>query len=319
MQGIKSPKLSILIPTYNYGRYLEETVDSVLAQDFKDYELIVSDDCSSDDTERVMSRYRDDGRVRYHRHGKNLGMVENWNWCLTEARGEYIKFVFGDDKIASSDGLGKLIALMEAFPSAALVASSRYLIDSNSDILETWNDLGKTGLYAGGDVIRRCLAEDRNLVGEPTVTLFRKKDVGDGFNTTFRQLVDLEFWFRLLAKGDLAYISEPLCCFRKHALQQSENNRSGAIPQIESIRLFCDHIHEFHEIDCRWQYFKKIHSVYKIKKNNNVNLDQINKLEEILSGKISRTGYAACWLLHRTKRLCKEFMRFVKNMSSSYK
>ena len=102
-----SPKISILIPTYNYGRYLEEAIESVLSQDFEDYELIVSDDCSSDNTEEIMTRFANNKKVRYYRHKINLGMVENWNWCLGESNGEFIKFVFGDDKFSQPDSLRK--------------------------------------------------------------------------------------------------------------------------------------------------------------------------------------------------------------------
>ena len=69
----------------------------------------------------------------------------------------------------------------------------------------------------------------KNLVGEPSADLFRKSDARRGFDPQYRQIVDVEMWFHLLEKGDLAYTREPLCAFRSHSLQQTERHaRSGA-------------------------------------------------------------------------------------------
>src|SRR4029078_349231 len=101
-----SPLVSILIPTYDYGRYLPEAIESVLEQDYPNFEVLISDDASRDDSAKVIARYAaKDPRIRAHIQPANLGMVENWNWCLREARGEYIKFLFGDDKLASREAL----------------------------------------------------------------------------------------------------------------------------------------------------------------------------------------------------------------------
>src|SRR3974377_931912 len=99
-----SPKVSVLVPTYNYARYLPEAIESVLEQDFQDFEVLISDDCSTDGSAEVIARYAaKDSRIRFKIHPANLGMVENWNWCLSEARGDYIKFLFGDDRLAGRE------------------------------------------------------------------------------------------------------------------------------------------------------------------------------------------------------------------------
>ena len=77
---MNGPKISVLIPTYNYARFLPEAIDSVLAQDFQDFELLVVDDCSSDDTAAVVASFRQrDARVQFSVNSTNLGMVNNWN------------------------------------------------------------------------------------------------------------------------------------------------------------------------------------------------------------------------------------------------
>src|SRR5689334_17359944 len=106
------PKISVLIPTYNYAHYLDETIQSVLNQSFKDFELIIVDNHSTDNTEEVVSKYLADERVSYHKNEKNLGLVGNWNMCLTYPKAEYIKFICADDMI-HPEMLDKFYAVME--------------------------------------------------------------------------------------------------------------------------------------------------------------------------------------------------------------
>lgn len=235
------PKVSVLIPTYNYGRYLAETIESVLAQDFQDFELIIVDDCSGDNSAAVIKHYAGlDGRIRYKVNPKNLGMVANWNYCLSLARGKYIKFLFGDDMLANRQALKKMVVMLDENPSAVLAVSARSILDERSRITEIMDHLGANGKQAGHDVIVRCLETNANLVGEPSVVMMRKCDAARGFNPNYRQLPDLEMWFHLLEKGDAIYTSEALCSFRKHALQQTEVNKIQQVGEKEQVILLSE-------------------------------------------------------------------------------
>src|SRR5581483_9458517 len=216
------PKISVLIPTFNCARFLPEAVDSILAQKFGDFELIISDDNSSDDSSELLRSYAArDPRVRLHLQSSNLGMVANWNWCLQQARGEYIKFVFGDDALISAQTLGCMAELLDAEPDVVLVASARRVIDEASHPTAIWDELKTAGRHGGAALIARCLQQDRNLIGEPSAVMFRREAATRGFDLQLRQLVDLEMWLHLLSSGGLAYLPEPLCAFRLHPGQQS--------------------------------------------------------------------------------------------------
>jgi glycosyltransferase involved in cell wall biosynthesis len=237
-----APRISVLLPTYNYARYLPEAIESVLAQDWTDFELIISDDRSTDGSAAVVARYAtQDPRIRFTHQPKNLGMVPNWNWCLAQARGEYIKFLFGDDSLGSPQALRQLHALLESHPRASLAASARSILRDDSSIAGIWDEFQHGGRHPGAQVMARCLTETRNLIGEPSVTLFRRNQAGRGFDVRYRQLVDLEFWFHLLEQGDFVYTPEPLCCFRHHALQQSEKHAVAEIGKWELFQLFADY------------------------------------------------------------------------------
>ena len=168
-------------------------------------------------------------------------MVANWNYCLSLARGEYVQFLFGDDKLADRQALAKMVRLLEANPSAVLAAAARNIIDDNSEVIEVSSHLGASGLHTGFEVIIRCLEKNANIVGEPSVVMMRRKDALRGFNPEYRQLPDLEMWFHLLERGNAIYTTEPLYSFRKHALQQTAVNRINQIGERESMFLLADY------------------------------------------------------------------------------
>jgi glycosyltransferase involved in cell wall biosynthesis len=233
-----APKASVLMPTYNYGRFLGEAIESVLAQDFTDYELIIIDDCSADDSQAVGESYAGrHPRYRFAVNPENLGMVPNWNRCLAAARGVYIKFLFGDDKLAGPTALGQLVSMLDTNPSLALAASGRIILDEESRPMDRWAPFGATGRYPGKKAILKCLARNANLIGEPSAVLFRRDKAPRGFDEKFQHLVDVEMWFHLLEQGDLAYTRQPLCCFRVHAAQQTKSNAARQVGEYEHGRL----------------------------------------------------------------------------------
>jgi glycosyltransferase involved in cell wall biosynthesis len=236
------PKVSVLIPTYNYARYLAEAIESVLAQDFQDFELLIADDCSADNTAEVVRPFcARDARVHFTVNASNLGMVNNWNQCLEQARGEYIKFLFGDDKLIHPQALSKLLALMQQYPSAVLAASARTILDEDSMAIDIYRDLPE-GCHDGRKIITAYLMENgKNLVGEPSAVMFRKSDARRGFDPKYRQIVDVEMWIHLLEKGDLAYTREPLCGFRCHPSQQTERNTASGVGWREHAVFFSNY------------------------------------------------------------------------------
>ena len=235
------PKVSLLVPNYNYARYLPETFASIRAQDFQDYEVVISDNCSTDDSVSIIREFMgQDPRVRFQAQPSNLGMVANWNWCLQNARGEYVKYLLADDTMCSPECLGKMVALIERHPQAVLVASARNIINSCSQTTAVWNDLIHPGLIPGKKLIAKCLLRDANLIGEPSVVMFRRHAAARGFNPAYNQLSDLEMWFHLLESGDAVYTPEPLNAFRIHDLQQTKANAATQAGQREMIRLFTE-------------------------------------------------------------------------------
>ncbi len=233
-----SPKVSVCIDSFNYGRFLPEAIESVLGQSFQDIEVIISDDCSTDDSFAIAQRYAEqDSRIRATRNAHNLGMVKNRNAGLTRARGEYVKTLHADDFLCSPEALGRMVAELESNPAVSLVASARQIVDEKSQPVETWSCFEQRRPIAGTTVINLCLFEQRNLIGGPSAVMFRRRLASRGFSEAFFVMADLEMWFHLLEQGCFSYIHEPLCAFRQHGRQQTEKDRSSLAPALENREL----------------------------------------------------------------------------------
>lgn len=233
-----SPKVSVLIPTYNYAYCLDETIESVLAQSFADFEIIVIDDCSKDDTDKVMEKYAADKRISYYKNPVNLGLVGNWNKCLSYAKGEYIKFLCADDKFRS-DLLEKFVHVMEEYPNVSLVVCNKCMFGKSSVRVE----LPLKHLHTGREIIYHTL-NTKGWLGEPTCVMFRRSNLDLGaFKTGLTWLPDWEMWIRQLTAGDCYIIPEPVAYVRNHAQQLTKKVMKYFINYLEEYDL-CKAIQE---------------------------------------------------------------------------
>jgi len=229
--------ISVCIPTYNYGNFIGDAIDSVLAQTMSDYEIVIVDNCSTDNTAEIVAGYaRGDNRIRYFCNETNVGPRENLNRCLQHATGEYVKILCADD-LLEPDCLARMLRLMEENPSVSLVSCGRILVDGNLNVIKKEAYASRSAISTGADVITRCVFYG-NYIGEPAAVLFRRKDALRGFNTSYAQLIDLEMWFHLLEMGAFATIPEGLCRLRQHEAQQSKNNRQAFSFLQDEYRLF---------------------------------------------------------------------------------
>lgn len=220
----RSPMVSVCIPTYNHAHFIVDAIDSVLSQTFSDFELLIIDNCSADNTRDIVAAYQD-RRIRYFCNDANVGPRENLNRCLFHASGKYVKILCADD-LLEPESLSMMVALMEVNQEVTLVASGRILVDVGLNFIKNEAYSSRFAVIPGADVITRCLFFG-NYIGEPAAVLFRRDDALRGFNTAYSQLIDLEMWFHLLEKGAFAIIPEGLCKLRQHEAQESKGNRQA--------------------------------------------------------------------------------------------
>lgn len=233
---MKTPKVSVLIPTYNYGRYIGEAIQSVLAQTFTDFELIIVDKASTDNTEEVVKKYLHDSRVAFYKNSTNLGMVANWYKCIDLAKGEYIKLLCADDKFAPLL-LERFVAIMDEHKSVSLVVCFRKVFDGSTGLLT----MPLQHLQKGRDVIQSTI-HTWDRIGEPSSTMFRRSDIEKigKFDTNKYQFIDLDMWIRLLTIGDCYIVPEYLSYQRSHDNAFTMINYRNRLFTFEDYELFRD-------------------------------------------------------------------------------
>jgi glycosyltransferase involved in cell wall biosynthesis len=135
-----APRLSIGVPVYNGERYLAQTLQAILSQSYGDFELIVSDNASTDRTEDIVKSFMaNDGRIRYYRSERNLGVAQNYNRTVRLARGEFFKWATYDDMIAP-ENLRKCIEVLERDPTVVLCYPKTIDIDDDGKVLGNYED-----------------------------------------------------------------------------------------------------------------------------------------------------------------------------------
>ena len=211
------PQVSVCIPTYRGAQTIGPAIASVLAQTFADFELIVIDDCSPDDTATVVAGF-DDTRIRYLRNASNLGPEGNWNRCLELARGSYFKLLPHDD-LLHPHCLERQVAVLahDAEHRVALVFSARdVLTPEGRRVMRRGYPGASEGLISAAEVFRHCVRRGTNLLGEPGAVMFRRSlaEVVGRFDAKEPYVIDMDYWFRLLAHGHAHYCADPLAAFR---------------------------------------------------------------------------------------------------------
>jgi glycosyltransferase involved in cell wall biosynthesis len=130
------PRLTIGLPVYNGQDFLPQALDALLGQSFRDFELIISDNASTDGTEEICRRYAaQDDRIRYHRQPRNLGISENHNVLVRLARGDLFKWA-GHDDLFGEDLLRRCVELLDDHPDAVLATCWTAMIDDTDRVFE---------------------------------------------------------------------------------------------------------------------------------------------------------------------------------------
>ena len=210
-----TPTVSVCIPTYNGAQYVERTIRSVLAQTFEDFELVVRDDGSTDDTLAVVQSI-DDERVRIVAGRENAGAGANFALAVAEATGTHVKLLCQDDVIYP-ECLDRQVAALDADDRVVMVSCHRDIVDDHDRVVyrnRGWR--GASGVLEGDRVLRATVRAGTNLIGEPSAVLFRREafEAAGGFDTSYAYMIDLEAWTRLLEHGSLHYLPDAQCTFR---------------------------------------------------------------------------------------------------------
>jgi glycosyltransferase involved in cell wall biosynthesis len=221
------PTVSVIVPNYNHAQYLRQRIESVLGQTYQDFEVILLDDCSTDESRSIIAEYENDPRVRIEFNEKNSGSTfKQWNRGVRMAHGKYVWIAESDD-YADERLLERLVGVLEAEPDIAFVycRSWRIAPDGEPNGYADWYlaNLDPPGRWAAdfraeGREECRDYFVHANSVPNASAVVFRKAlyDRLGGADERLRVCGDWKLWVLMAFEGKIAYLSEPLNYYREH-------------------------------------------------------------------------------------------------------
>jgi len=218
MTALRQPRVSVGLPVHNGESYLAEALDSLLAQTFTNFEIVISDNASTDATAEICIEYAEkDPRVRYFRNAENLGLAPNFNRTFELAHGEYFRWHAHDD-VCEPTLLEQCVAALEANPAAAMVYPAVSVIDETGAPLAerpTWADDSQRYDGAVVDRFRRFVRPDRgSSIGIFIFGLYRTVALRNTRLMMSHQWADETCLAEVLLEGPLIHIPAPLLHLR---------------------------------------------------------------------------------------------------------
>jgi glycosyltransferase involved in cell wall biosynthesis len=221
------PKVSVIIPAYNHGQFIGQTLESVFSQTFLDFEVIVVNDGSPDDTEEVLRSYIERGRIRYFRQD-NQGVAAARNRGASEAIGEYLAFL-DDDDYWPPDKLDWQVAAMESCDAVMVVGTNdSERLPASTKVLPKVAPL----------ILSTCKLFKRNMIGSPGQTLIRRAafEAVEGFDQNIWGVDDYDLWIRLSHEGQIQKHWKLALFYRFHDTNASLDHARMASSLMKVIR-----------------------------------------------------------------------------------
>ena len=231
------------MPVYNGERFLRKAIDSVLAQKFTDFEIVICDDCSSDGSVGIIESY-DDPRITLYRNERNLGLVGNWNNAIAHSSGKYVKIMMQDD-ILGPDALDRQTSLMENNPQATLSIGNTMVININDEVIMKRIRFKADRIINGKKYAKRSL-RGRNIFCEPPNYLFRRDSFEkvERFDDSVVYTPDWDMCVSLCEIGDVACTEAEVMRFRVSDTQETSKIYRGknAVANQDSDKMFIKHL-----------------------------------------------------------------------------
>lgn len=230
--------ISVIVPNYNHSLYLKKRIDSILNQTYKDIELILLDDCSTDDSRVILEQYRNNALISHIIYNEeNSGSTfKQWQKGIELAKGDFIWIAESDDW-AEPFMLEKLIGAIDNDTSIAFCHSLRIWLES--DMLDTEGYTYSYNIYNGKDFIEKCMLK-YNTIENASMAIFRKSDVDLAWFDEIGQMKycgDWMFWVKLATKGTVVEFTETFNYFRQHAAKVTPNAKRLGLDFIEGMKI----------------------------------------------------------------------------------
>jgi len=228
----RKPTVSVVMPVHNCARFLREAIDSVLAQSFTDFELVLVDDGSTDGSAAIMDGCSDH-RIRLVKHDRNRGLVAALNTGLDNAQGTFIARMDGDD-VMVPHRLATQVRFLEEHPAVALVAAFVDLINEDGAVTGVWD----TDREAVMEAAIRALMPKTACIAHPTVMIRRSALGALSYDPRQTEGEDWDLWLRMLSRGlRIAKIPEALLLYRQHPSSFTGTNKSRQVLELRLLAM----------------------------------------------------------------------------------
>jgi glycosyltransferase involved in cell wall biosynthesis len=230
------PAISVCIPTYNGAKYIAQTIESILNQTFTDFEVIVSDDGSSDNTLEIVGSYNDPRIVRIDRLSK-VGAEANWNNAVATASASLVKLVCQDD-LLYPQCLEVEVQTMSRSENqdVSFCFHLRDFVTPNSRKLSA-RRVGYSNLqkYSKTDILTKVVRSGGNPIGEPMAVTMRKLSLNSAGKFRGDYVIDLDMWSKLSDQGSALFIEQHLSAFRISKTSWTANLRKSQLSSVRAL------------------------------------------------------------------------------------
>lgn len=316
------------MPVYNGGAYLPQAIESVLAQSYGDFELLIVDDLSSDNSVEVAEQYLHDRRVVLLRNEMNLGVAGARNRALASSHGEFVTFLDQDD-IWLARKLELQVTAISTEPSIGLLHAEYARIDADGALLPHWQGKPATS-FANPDApleIRDVFSElflSNDI--QPLTTMIRRSvlDAVGSFNPALRGTDDYELWLRIALRYPIGHLRTIVGYWRSHPTQQSNRGYEQLLMRLAAIDSVIDKYPESRARVPSAAYRKRMHSMCSWAADHNLYILRNYTLAKNLFAR--SIGYkpndivcAAKWLYCSAPEPLREYYRQVKRALGSFR
>lgn len=224
--------VDVYLVTYNRAAYLKESIRSILGQSYKEFNLIILDNCSDDDTREIVESFFD-SRLSYIRHEKNIGGLENINFAIKHAESKYF-LVFHDDDIMHETLIQEEIEIMEKNPEISMLSCRCDIIDENKNRIHGGKCTGNLDQYKDGEFFEAYIKEHRFILF-PSI-IYRREFIRKNLiclNCSVGPSADVYMCFEIEKRGGvIAIFDRTLMSYRKHGAQDSSQHRVDMIVKL---------------------------------------------------------------------------------------
>ena len=209
-------KVSIQMCTYNRAQFIEKAIKSVLSQTFKDWELIILDDASTDNTEEIIQKYLQDERIKYFKNEQNLGITKNRNKSLSLSNGEYVAVLDSDDYWIDNNKLQDQVDFLDNNKDHVLVGTDAIIVNKDDKKI-------RDRIYEQDDVKIKNKLLTRNQFFHSSI-MYRKNEViaSGSYDENLPIWEDYDLWLKLGIKHKLGNIHKSMTAYKVHNNQSDK-------------------------------------------------------------------------------------------------